>query len=131
MSPKSDDLLSPHWVPEGDRSIETSTGQAFAVGAIGNSADPGRAALECADLLARGGLMDADRPVSHGGGQVGPLRTEGHVHGSVAAVPGSEDGFPGTPLPELKDAVLAEFASCTGQPVPILAEGHTVDAARH
>src|SRR5262249_319344 len=125
-----EDLFPPKRVPEGDRPIETPAGQAPAVGAEGDGADPVGPTLEHADLLARGDLLDADLPVRRGGGQVSAVGTERHLHDGIATLPGTEDGLTGAQLPELDRAVLAELAPGTGQPSAVRAEGPTVDAAR-
>src|SRR5262245_21659965 len=130
MPPEGEDLFPSKRVPEGDRPIETPAGQASAVGAEGDGADPVCPTLEHADLLARGDLLDTDLPVRRGRGQVGAVRTERHLHDGVATLLRTEDGLTGAQLPELDRAVVAELAPGTGQPSAVRAEGPTVDAAR-
>src|SRR5262245_17198555 len=127
---KGEDLLPPKRVPERDRPVEAPAGQARAVGAEGDGAQPVRPTLEHADLLARGDLVDADLPVRPGGGQVAAVGAERRLHDGVVTLPTTEGGLPRSQLPELDRAVLAEFAPGPGQPPAVRAEGPTVEAAR-
>src|SRR5262245_20551812 len=130
MPPEGEDLFPPKRVPEGDRPIEAPAGQALAVGAEGDGAEPMCPTLEHADLLARGDLLDADLPVGPGGGYVVAVRAEHHLHDGIATLPGTENGLTSAQPPALDCAVLAEFAPRTGQPSAVRAEGPTVEAAR-